>query len=112
MSKRHQLQDCKAQQVRMCHFTLLLPCKVNQFLKVLNHGTGLWQAMKLDLILWHFDFHRHKEGRYSARVVQPDGLCMFAEHLSQQNMGADVASGAKELVTTTVVDMCKAFGIN
>lgn len=68
--------------------------------------------MKLYLILWSFDLHRHKEDCYQSEVFQLDSLCMFAEHLWQQNVGCAFASGTKELVTTNIVYTSKAFGFN
>lgn len=71
MSKRHQLQDCKAQGLETWHFVLPLQSKP------IFKSAKSWHWLQWNLILlWSSDVQRHKEECFQVKVFQPGSLCL------------------------------------
>lgn len=89
---------------------LYCPCKVNQFLKVLNHGTGCNETWSYCGALMCRGTRRSAfRLRSSSQAVS---AWVFALHLGLQNGGSTVAAEMRELIKMNIVYKCKAFGTN
>lgn len=109
MSKRHQLQDCKAQGLETWHFVLPLQSKP------IFKSAKSWHWLQWNLILLCGALMCRGTRRSAFRLrssSQAVSAWVFALHLGLQNGGSTVAAEMRELIKMNIVYKCKAFGTN
>lgn len=84
---------------------LYCPCKVNQFLKVLNHGTGCGEQWNLILLCGALLCRGTRRSACRLRSSsQAVSVWVFALHPGLQNGGSAVATETRELVTMNIIN--------